>query len=125
MALLAAYLEKVRDGFVMMGQKIGETQYLNISYGSISEKVEASSASLIQFIDYYQVNPLNPKFLLGIFIGAMVVYVFSALTIKAVGGSLMVKEVRRQFTTMPGIPQGKICRLRPLCNHLHHRTNSR
>jgi len=109
MALLAAYLEKVRDGFVMMGQKIGETQYLNISYGSISEKVEASSASLIQFIDYYQVNPLNPKFLLGIFIGAMVVYVFSALTIKAVGkaAGLMVKEVRRQFTTMPGILQGK------------------
>ncbi|HPF08479.1 MAG TPA: sodium/proton-translocating pyrophosphatase, partial [Candidatus Cloacimonadota bacterium] len=109
MALLAAYLEKVRDAFVMLGTKVGEIQYLDIRYGSVSERVEASLASLNQFIDYYQVNPLNPKFLLGIFIGAMVVYVFSALTIKAVGkaAGLMVKEVRRQFTTMPGILQGK------------------
>jgi len=109
MALLAAYLEKVRDGFVMMGNKLGEAQFLDISYGSIGEQVEASTASLSQFIAYYQVNPLNPKFLLGIFIGAMVVYVFSALTIKAVGkaAGLMVKEVRRQFTSMPGILQGK------------------
>ncbi|MDP2172699.1 MAG: sodium/proton-translocating pyrophosphatase, partial [Candidatus Cloacimonadaceae bacterium] len=65
--------------------------------------------TLTNFIDYYQINPLNPKFLLGIFVGAMVTYVFSALTIKAVGRAAgkMVKEVRRQFTTMPGILQGK------------------
>lgn len=109
MALLAAYLEKVRDGLVMMGNKIGETAMMDISYGNVSETIEAGKASLSQFIAYYQVNPLNPKFLLGIFIGAMVVYVFSALTIKAVGkaAGLMVKEVRRQFTTMPGILQGK------------------
>jgi len=109
MALLAAYLEKVRDGFVMLGNKLGETQYLTINYGNFTEKVDASKASLVNFIEYYQINPLNPKFLLGIFIGAMVTYVFSALTIKAVGraAGLMVKEVRRQFTTMPGILQGK------------------
>lgn len=109
MALLAAYLEKVRDGFVMLGNKIGETQYLTINYGNFTEKVDAGKASLINFIDYYQINPLNPKFLLGIFVGAMVTYVFSALTIKAVGraAGMMVKEVRRQFTTMPGILQGK------------------
>jgi K(+)-stimulated pyrophosphate-energized sodium pump len=109
MALLAAYLEKVRDGFVMLGNKLGEVQYITIGSGSTTQQVEAQLASLNQFIDYYQVNPLNPKFLLGIFIGAMVVYVFSALTIKAVGkaAGLMVKEVRRQFTTMPGILQGK------------------
>lgn len=109
MALLAAYLEKVRDGFVMLGNKIGETQYLTINYGNFTEKVDAGKASLINFIEYYQINPLNPKFLLGIFVGAMVTYVFSALTIKAVGraAGMMVKEVRRQFTTMPGILQGK------------------
>jgi K(+)-stimulated pyrophosphate-energized sodium pump len=109
MALLAAYLEKVRDGFVMLGEKLGEVQTLTINYGTLSETVEAPLASLSQFISYYNVNPLNPKFLVGIFIGAMVVYVFSALTIKAVGkaAGLMVKEVRRQFTTIPGILQGK------------------
>jgi K(+)-stimulated pyrophosphate-energized sodium pump len=109
MALLAAYLEKVRDGFVMLGDKLGEVQILNLGSGAHMYNVEAPLASLNQFIEYYQVNPLNPKFLLGIFIGAMVVYVFSALTIKAVGkaAGLMVKEVRRQFTTIPGILQGK------------------
>lgn len=108
MALLAAYLEKVRDGLIMLDHKLGIVATLDINYGTVSETVEVSKASLGQFISYYQVNPLNPKFLLGIFIGAMVVYVFSALTIKAVGkaAGLMVKEVRRQFTTMPGILQG-------------------
>lgn len=109
MALLAAYMEKVRDAFIMMGHKIGETQYLEINYGAVTHKIEASKASLLNFLEYYQIHPLNPKFLLGIFVGAMVVYVFSALTIKAVGRAAgkMVKEVRRQFTTIPGILQGK------------------
>ncbi|MDZ4181795.1 MAG: sodium-translocating pyrophosphatase [Candidatus Cloacimonadaceae bacterium] len=108
MALMAAYLEKVRDAFVMMGNKLGEIQYLEIDYGTFTHRVEASKATLTNFIDYYQINPLNPKFLLGIFVGAMVTFVFSALTIKAVGRAAgkMVKEVRRQFTTMPGILQG-------------------
>lgn len=109
MALLAAYLEKVRDGFVVLGQKMHANPTLNINYDGLVVKVDAATASLSQYVSYYQVNPLNPKFLLGIFIGAMVVFVFSALTIKAVGkaAGLMVKEVRRQFTTMPGILHGK------------------
>lgn len=109
MALLAAYLEKVRDGFVVLGQKLHANPALNISYDGLQVKVDAATASLSQYVSYYQVNPLNPKFILGIFIGAMVVFVFSALTIKAVGkaAGLMVKEVRRQFTTMPGILHGK------------------
>lgn len=108
MALLAAYLEKVRDAFAVLGEKLGETQYLMINYGSFTEKVDASKATLLNFIEYYQINPLNPKFLLGIFVGAMVTYLFSALTIKAVGRAAgkMVKEVRRQFTAIPGILQG-------------------
>jgi K(+)-stimulated pyrophosphate-energized sodium pump len=102
MALLAAYLEKVRDTFITLGDKLGQPQF-------IADRIEASRATLNDFIAHYQINPLNPKFLLGIFVGAMVVYVFSALTIKAVGRAAgkMVKEVRRQFTTYPGILQGK------------------
>jgi len=109
MALLAAYLEKVRDGFVVLGQKLHAGPTLNINYDGLQVKVDAATASLSQYVSYYQVNPLNPKFILGIFLGAMVVFVFSALTIKAVGkaAGLMVKEVRRQFTTMPGILHGK------------------
>ncbi|MDZ4121656.1 MAG: sodium/proton-translocating pyrophosphatase, partial [Candidatus Cloacimonadaceae bacterium] len=109
MALLAAYLEKVRDGFAMMSVKLGEAQFLTINYGNIQESVEASQATLLNFIEYYQIHLLNPKFLVGIFIGAMATFVFSAMTIKAVGRAAgeMVKEVRRQFTTIPGILQGK------------------
>ncbi len=109
MALLVAYLEKVRDGFVMLSQKLGETQYLIINYGDIQQKVDASQATLLNFVEYYQIHLLNPKFLVGIFIGAMITFLFSALTIKAVGRAAgqMVKEVRRQFTTIPGILQGK------------------
>lgn len=109
MALMAAYLEKVRESFRLLATQLGETQILHIDYGNYIEKIDASKASLIDFIQFYQINPLNPKFLLGIFVGAMVTFVFSALTIKAVGktAGLMVKEVRRQFTTIPGILQGK------------------
>lgn len=109
MALLVAYLEKVRDGFVMLSAKLGETQYLTITYNNVQTKVDATHATLLQFVEYYQIHLLNPKFLMGIFIGAMTTFVFSALTIKAVGRAAgqMVKEVRRQFTTIPGILQGK------------------
>jgi len=103
MALLAAYLEKVRDAMVGLGRD------LVIQYENVTETVEASKATLTNFIEFYQIHLLNPKFLLGVFVGAMVTFVFSALTIKAVGRAAgqMVKEVRRQFTTIPGILQGK------------------
>ncbi len=108
MALLVAYLEKVRDGFAMMGEKLGETQYLIFNQGDIQTRVVATQATLLNFIEYYNIHMLNPKFLMGIFIGAMTTFVFSALTIKAVGRAAgeMVKEVRRQFIAIPGILQG-------------------
>jgi len=67
-----------------------------------------SQATVKDFIAFYQINVLNPKFLLGIFVGAMVAFVFSSLTIKAVGRAAgkMVKEVRRQFKEIPGIMEG-------------------
>lgn len=102
MALLAAYLEKVRETLVSLGTD------LTIQYNHFTETISATQATLTNFIEYYQIHLLNPKFLLGVFVGAMVTFVFSALTIKAVGRAAgqMVKEVRRQFTTIPGILQG-------------------
>lgn len=109
MALLAAYLEEVRAGLILIGDKAGKVLFLNIHYGSkLSEQIALDKASIADFINFYQINVLNPKFLLGIFIGAMVAFVFSALTIKAVGRAAgqMVKEVRRQFKEIPGIMDG-------------------
>jgi len=109
MALLAAYIEEIRGGLLMMGEKAGKVLYLNIHYGSkLSENIPLAKASVSDFINFYQINVLNPKFLLGIFVGAMVAFVFSSLTIKAVGRAAgqMVQEVRRQFKEIPGIMEG-------------------
>lgn len=110
MALLAAYLEEVRGGLILIGEKAGKIPYLSIHYGkTLMEKIPVSQASVSDFIQFYQINVLNPKFLLGIFAGAMVAFVFSSLTIKAVGRAAgeMVKEVRRQFKEISGILEGR------------------
>jgi K(+)-stimulated pyrophosphate-energized sodium pump len=110
MALLAAYLEEVRGGLILIGEKAGKIPYLSIHYGkTLMEKIPVSQASVSDFIQFYQINVLNPKFLLGIFTGAMVAFVFSSLTIKAVGRAAgeMVKEVRRQFKEISGILEGR------------------
>ncbi len=70
--------------------------------------VPASKASLRQYMDYYGVNLMNPRVLCGIFAGVLLVFLFSAMTMKAVGRAAMamVREVRRQFKEIPGILEG-------------------
>ena len=105
MALLAAYLEEVRTGLLLAKYK---TMNILMANGATFD-VETSKATIADFINYYQINLMNPKFLIGIFIGAMVTYVFAALTMKAVGraAGAMVGEVRRQFKEIKGILEGK------------------
>ena len=70
--------------------------------------VPAKKASLEQYMDFYNVTLMNPKVLCGLFAGVLLVFLFSAMTIKAVGRAAfaMVKEVRRQFKEIPGIMEG-------------------
>ncbi|MCP4707841.1 MAG: sodium-translocating pyrophosphatase [Planctomycetes bacterium] len=72
------------------------------------EIVGAHSASLRQYMQFYDVTPMNPKVLCGMFAGVLLVFLFSAMTMKAVGRAAMamVKEVRRQFKEIPGIMEG-------------------
>ncbi|NLW07018.1 MAG: sodium-translocating pyrophosphatase [Clostridia bacterium] len=51
----------------------------------------------------------NPKVVSGLFIGAMLPFLFGALTMKAVGRAAfhMIEEVRRQFKSIPGLMEGK------------------
>ena len=70
--------------------------------------VPVKMALLPSFAQYYDSSVMNPKVLVGVFLGAMAVFVFSALTMKAVGRAAkgMVEEVRRQFKEKPGIMEG-------------------
>lgn len=65
-------------------------------------------ASIPDFMRFYDVTLMNPRVLVGVFLGVLMVFVFAAMTMKAVGRAAfqMVKEVRRQFREMPGIMEG-------------------
>jgi len=105
--------EKLPVG-VLAGAQIVETDpdsnlyKITTAEGLVYRGVPASKASLRQFMDFYAVNLMNPKVLCGIFAGVLLVFLFSAMTMKAVGRAAMamVREVRRQFKEIPGILEG-------------------
>ena len=70
--------------------------------------VPAPTASLAHYMEFYDVTLMNPKVLCGMFAGVLLVFLFSAMTMKAVGraAGAMVNEVRRQFKEIPGIMEG-------------------
>ena len=100
LALLASYIEEIKISL----QHIGENT-INVG-GRI---VEVATATIPDFMEYYQLNLMNPKVLVGIFIGSMMSFLFCGLTMNAVGRAAqkMVEEVRRQFRTIKGILTGE------------------
>lgn len=76
--------------------------------GSQAALVPLEKATLPDFATYYDASLMNPKVLVGVFLGAMATFVFSAMTMQAVGRAArgMVEEVRRQFREKPGIMDG-------------------
>ncbi|MEG8947251.1 sodium-translocating pyrophosphatase [Rosettibacter firmus] len=101
LALLASYVEEVKIALVRAGKTI-----LDFGNGII---IETQKASIMDFMNYYQINLMNPNVLVGVFIGAMMAFMFCGLTMSAVGRAAgkMVDEVRRQFKEIPGILEGK------------------
>ena len=73
-----------------------------------SSLVKVTRASMPDFMRYYEAHMMNPKVLVGAFLGAMATFLFCSLTMKAVGRAArgMVEEVRRQFKEKPGIMAG-------------------
>jgi len=71
--------------------------------------VKNHKATMPDFVRLYDVTLMNPKVLVGMFMGVMLAFVFCAMTMKAVGRSAasMVEEVRRQFREIPGIMEGE------------------
>ncbi|MCB9017044.1 MAG: sodium-translocating pyrophosphatase [Paludibacteraceae bacterium] len=100
LALLASYVEEIKIALIRIGTD-------SITIGD--EVISTASASLVDFMNYYQVNLMNPKVLVGIFIGAMMAFLFCGLTMNAVGRAAqrMVTEVRRQFREIKGILEGE------------------
>ena len=165
LALLAAYVEEVREGFERWtedyqveasadladatGVKVGRgviavqeaghehpTAFLvfpprgkkneaieNISNARSSELVSGldipeledrgmivrnRAATIPDFGRFYDISVMNPRVLVGMFMGVMLAFVFCAMTMKAVGraAAKMVAEVRRQFREIAGIMEG-------------------
>ena len=113
MALLAAYIEEVRIWIVRLAQEsvdgiyhVGDMAFS--SGGDIAGTINAKTASITDFINAYGLNIMNPKLISGLFIGAVMTFVFCAMTMKAVGRAAgeMVNEVRRQFREIAGIMDG-------------------
>ena len=99
LALLASYIEEIKIAMERAG-----TMMTNVK----GELISAADATIPDFMNFFQVNLMNPKVLVGAFIGAMAAFLFCGLTMEAVGRAAqkMVVEVRRQFKEIAGILEG-------------------
>ena len=102
LALLASYVEEVKIA-MMRAVEAGE-QFIS----SAGEVFDPYTANIVDFVNFFQVNLMNPKVLIGAFIGAMAAFLFCGLTMGSVGRAAqkMVEEVRRQFRQIKGILEG-------------------
>ena len=100
LALLASYIEEIKIAMERAGVMMENVK---------GELINASQATIPDFMNYFQVNLMNPKVLVGAFIGGMAAFLFCGLTMEAVGRAAqkMVEEVRRQFREIAGILEGK------------------
>ena len=99
LALLASYIEEIKIAMARAGETL-----TNVA----GDVINATDATIPDFMNYFQVNLMNPKVLVGAFIGAMAAFLFCGMTMEAVGRAAekMVQEVRRQFKEIAGILEG-------------------
>lgn len=100
LALLASYIEEIKIGLIRLGEQV-----LTFADGNTMNTADANFAD---FMEYYQVTLMNPKVIVGVFLGSMMAFLFCGLTMNAVGRAAqeMVEEVRRQFREIKGILDG-------------------
>ncbi len=99
LALLASYIEEIKIALARTGELVN----------GVAGKVDAAGASILDILNNYNVSLMNPSVLAGVFIGAMMAFLFCGLTMNAVGRAAgkMVVEVRRQFREIKGILTGE------------------
>lgn len=100
LALLASYIEEIKIALHHVGHD-------TLAIGD--RIVDVASATIPDIVEFYRVNLMNPRVLVGVFIGAMMAFLFCGLTMNAVGRAAqkMVTEVRRQFKEIKGILTGE------------------
>jgi K(+)-stimulated pyrophosphate-energized sodium pump len=120
LALVAAYMEEVKlwlgrladkgvDGYKQIGDVLFYKSHAPAVVEAGQRAVDVTKANIGDFVSAYSLSLFNPILLAGLFIGAMMTFVFVAMAMKAVGRNAgrMVDEVRRQFREIPGIMEGK------------------
>lgn len=100
LALIASYIQELKLGLIRIGKDVIEVN------GALCN---TSDVSLVQLMHFFEVHLLNPRVLMGMFVGAMLAFVFCGMSMNAVGraAAKMVDEVRRQFREIKGILEGK------------------
>jgi K(+)-stimulated pyrophosphate-energized sodium pump len=100
LALLAEYRNKILEAF----EQVEVSRFFERFYEGIVTITRQAGEIHVDM----SINLMDPKILMGLFLGAVLPFVFASLSMKAVGRAAgdMVEEVRRQFREKPGIMAG-------------------
>ena len=103
LALLAEYRNKIIEAL----DTVAVSQFFERFYANVITITRDAAGTVHAEMS---IDLMDPKILMGLFIGAVLPFVFASLSMKAVGRAAgdMVKEVRRQFQANPGILKGEV-----------------
>jgi K(+)-stimulated pyrophosphate-energized sodium pump len=107
LALMASYIEEIKIAVARVPEKVAEFADYATTHQFINTEIH--KATIPEMMQYLHLDIMNPRVLVGAFIGSMAAFLFCGLTMNAVGRAAqsMVEEVRRQFREIKGILEGK------------------
>ena len=107
LALMASYIEEIKIAIARVPEKVAEFAEFAAKHQFVNAEIH--KATIPEMMQYLQLDIMNPRVLVGAFIGSMAAFLFCGLTMNAVGRAAqsMVEEVRRQFREIKGILEGK------------------